>query len=384
MTQNDLPLRAARATRGWSQSKAAQELAGLAAARGIPVAAPVSLKTQLSRWENQHAQPEEHYRDLLCALYESSEAELGLVEPDDGDSRGSDDLRLRSALAGSTALDRDTIALLRAQLDATHRLDDRMGTAAAAGTARAQLDHLHRAHAHCTDRAVRADAAGLLFDAALLAGRHARDQLQPALAWQDLETARAAGHELGSPPMVSRSLLEQASLLRDIGEPEAGARLAGQAAESAGTGLSGRFEAWLEAAQGEALAADGQPEPARSAYRRAEQRLLGSATVDIAFPEAFGLVFDLPDLRRHRGHSELLLHENEQAIDDLTSSLDEELPVRDLAAVHVDLAYAHEAAGSPARAAEHAGRARELVTRIGSTRLARRLDERAGDPLTGS
>jgi type III secretion system FlhB-like substrate exporter len=72
VTESMSPLRAARLTRAWSQVRAAEEIAELARARGIAVAAPVSLKTQLSRWENQHALPEEHYRALLCALYDTT------------------------------------------------------------------------------------------------------------------------------------------------------------------------------------------------------------------------------------------------------------------------------------------------------------------------
>ncbi|MDT7646289.1 MAG: hypothetical protein QOC75_3289, partial [Pseudonocardiales bacterium] len=41
MSQTDWPLRAARVARGWSQSRAADELASVASARGVAVAAPL-------------------------------------------------------------------------------------------------------------------------------------------------------------------------------------------------------------------------------------------------------------------------------------------------------------------------------------------------------
>ena len=111
MSQTDWPLRAARVARGWSQSRAAEELASVASARGVAVAAPLSLKTQLSRWENQHAQPEEHYRGLLCELYESTESELGLSEPSGPpgtDAVGAD--ALRAQLAAAAAVDETALA----------------------------------------------------------------------------------------------------------------------------------------------------------------------------------------------------------------------------------------------------------------------------------
>ncbi|MDT7692383.1 MAG: hypothetical protein QOI75_1750, partial [Pseudonocardiales bacterium] len=143
MSQTDWPLRAARVARGWSQSRAAEELASVASARGVAVAAPLSLKTQLSRWENQHAQPEEHYRGLLCELYESTESELGLSEPSGPPGTvtvGAD--ALRAQLAAAAAVDETAIELIRDQLRTTRALDDRLGTAAVAGSAYAQLSYL--------------------------------------------------------------------------------------------------------------------------------------------------------------------------------------------------------------------------------------------------
>lgn len=71
------PLQAARHRRGWSQTRAVWELSRLADRKGAKVAAPASLKTLLSRWENGHATPDVFYRPLLCELYRAAPKELG-------------------------------------------------------------------------------------------------------------------------------------------------------------------------------------------------------------------------------------------------------------------------------------------------------------------
>src|ERR1700754_228042 len=188
MAQSEGPLRAARMARGGSQSRAAAELMSLAAARGIVVAAPLSLKTQLSRWENQHAVPDEHYRGLLGELYGSTEVELGLGEASgQSDLSGSDADTLRAELAASAELEDSTIELLRAQLRTARGLDRRLGAAAVAGTARAQLSHLERALAHAVQPRLRTQLALLVTDAAALTGRLALDQGRPSEAWQTYE-----------------------------------------------------------------------------------------------------------------------------------------------------------------------------------------------------
>jgi transcriptional regulator with XRE-family HTH domain len=379
MNQVGGPLRAVRAARRWSQARAAKELAALALARGMAVAAPASLKTQLSRWENQHAVPEEHYRTLLCALYESTESELGLVEqsatsirPEQGDAR------LRAELAESATLDNQGIALLRAQLRATRRLDHRLGTAATEGSVHAQLSYLERVLAHAINPHVRRELAYLVVDGALLAGEHSLDQLRSAEAWRQFETARTAAQETGSAALASYAMVQQASILVELGEHRSGVELVEHASNLTEPDVSSPLLAWFSASRGHALAVGGASEPARSAYRLAELQLGESAgTIDIVYPELRFLNFDLPALRRHRGHARLMLHEDDAAINDLEQALEMDgVSARDVAGIHVDLAHAHGAAGHAASAAEHAGQAREIVSRIGSSRLAHRLNER--------
>jgi hypothetical protein len=86
-------------------------------------------------------------------------------------------------------------------------------------------------------------------------------------------------------------------------------------------------------------------------------------------------VFDDAALYRHRGHGLHILRDHEQAIVDLELALSTgEGSAREVAALHVDLAHAFSATDDQASAQSHARTARELATRIGSSRLSSRLD----------
>ena len=50
-----------------------------ATTRGVVLANPASLKTQISRWENGHCQPDYLHRSVLCSVYGQVEEDLGLV-----------------------------------------------------------------------------------------------------------------------------------------------------------------------------------------------------------------------------------------------------------------------------------------------------------------
>lgn len=378
MTQPVGPLRAARSARKWSQGRAVAELTKLADNRGVTVAAPVSLKTQLSRWENQHAIPEEHYRVLLCALYESTEFELGLSAPVPAEESCSAERdRLKAELARTAELDESAITLLESQLRSTRELDWRLGAAAASGSTLAQLAHLERARRHAVPDRIRRRLGGLVVDAAALAGDHALDQLRYADAWQHFETARLAARDTEATELVGYAIVRQASVLLELGEHELAMELTAQATTTHGSETPGSVRAWFAASQGRAMASIGDPGPAWSAYRLAERQLREpSAAIDITYPASAILKFDLNSFRRHRGHTHLLMHEENAAINDLEQTLSVDGPVRDIAAVHVDLADACRAVGRVGSAAEHAGRARDIVRRIDSPRLAARLDDR--------
>ena len=70
-------LQAARMALGWKQSRAIAAVIAQATRDGVGIAAPASLKTMLSRWENGKGQPDVVYQRLLCAIYARDPDELG-------------------------------------------------------------------------------------------------------------------------------------------------------------------------------------------------------------------------------------------------------------------------------------------------------------------
>ncbi|MEP7036004.1 MAG: hypothetical protein ABI934_10485, partial [Actinomycetota bacterium] len=77
-------LRQARAGRGWSQTRLIHAMQQQAVALDIRLATPASLKTQISRWENGHCQPDEVYRQVFRALYGQTDDQLGFAAEDAG------------------------------------------------------------------------------------------------------------------------------------------------------------------------------------------------------------------------------------------------------------------------------------------------------------
>ena len=78
--QPSTALQAARRALGWKQSRAITALTAQARHDGVGVAAPASLKTMLSRWENGKGQPDLVYQRLLCSIYARDPDELGFAQ----------------------------------------------------------------------------------------------------------------------------------------------------------------------------------------------------------------------------------------------------------------------------------------------------------------
>jgi len=110
------PLQAARHARGWSQPRAVWELIQLAKRKKIGVASARSLKTELSRWENGHVTPD-FYQPLLCALYNSTPAELGFGSQGLPSDYGNGGNGTGTALISRQGWTRDDLRDLSASLD---------------------------------------------------------------------------------------------------------------------------------------------------------------------------------------------------------------------------------------------------------------------------
>src|SRR3954464_7684710 len=90
-------LRAVRQRLGWKQDRTILELERQAAAAGIRTASRLSLKTELSRWENGHKRVSAEYRALFRLVYRASDEELGFRS-------GLEDERIGSRLPGVSFL----------------------------------------------------------------------------------------------------------------------------------------------------------------------------------------------------------------------------------------------------------------------------------------
>jgi transcriptional regulator with XRE-family HTH domain len=360
-------LRAARVARGWSQSDAAREIAGLGGRRGVPVAAAASLKTLLSRWENGHVLPEPQYRELLAELFGRTAAELGLEPEIDGPGPTEGVQRLRAALAGAAAVDEEVAALWREQLAVARRLDDELGTAGAGGLVRAQVAQLDHTLAHTLDAGTRGTVGAVLAGAAALAGAQELDAGRPDLAWEAYGRAHSAATAAHQWVAAATALAGQAAVLVDVGEPASALVLLGDAPPQGPPGSTARWAA----AVGLARAAGGETTAAQVAFGRAEQatRAAGDGP-DLFWPPTVDV--ELLDLHRQRGHALALLGDP-AAPEPLSGALAAEpTSIRHRAELHADLAVTLSAR-EPEAAAEHARQAREIATRIGSRRIPARL-----------
>ncbi len=355
-------LRAARRERGWSQSGAARELAALGRARGAPTASLASLKTQLSRWENGHATPEPLYRELLAELYGNAALAVAPVPEPPADAAE----RLRGLLAEADAVGEDALALLRAQLEASRRLDDRLGAAGAGAAVRAQVEQLARLLTHTPAPARRRAVAAVLAEAALLAGWQALDQGLLDESYARHEQARNAAHEAPAPALLGQALAGQSAVLSELGFP--GPALAVlEAAPADGPGA-----AWAATARGAARAAAGDAAESQDAFAAAERAIRAAPSVPDLVQRGWALDYD--GLHRRRSAA-LAPHGDADALAGLQAvATTDRVPVRERAALRADLALALAHRGAVEDAAAHARQARNLAARIGSDRVRRRLD----------
>jgi transcriptional regulator with XRE-family HTH domain len=72
-------LKVIRQAHGWSQLRLVTELERASIAHGIRPPTRASLKTQVSRWENGHTDPDDLYSSLLAEVYATTPADLGLL-----------------------------------------------------------------------------------------------------------------------------------------------------------------------------------------------------------------------------------------------------------------------------------------------------------------
>jgi tetratricopeptide (TPR) repeat protein len=360
-------LQEARRQRGYSAQDVITMMLGRAKMLGIPVMTEASLKTKLSVWENGRTAVSPTYQRLFRDIYGLTNEELGFPpELDDGEVE-----ELRSRLTIARSVDAGTVALFRQQVENARHVDRQFGGITVLDELRSQMAQIERLLGYSTMRGQREALAGVLTEAAALAGWEALDRNAIRQAWDHHERAKAGAREAGSPQLLAHAMAQQAFILIDIGEVNAAVEQLDQARALVAHSAPALLRTWLTAAHGEGLAAAGRRDEALRTFDEADALLPN----DPVNPELPFLFLAGAHLDRWRGHALSRLGEPD-AIDQLSHALPR-LPrdfTRARAAMLVDLAYAYAAAGDREAAQAHARQAKRLAMQIKSDRQLGRLN----------
>jgi hypothetical protein len=267
-------------------------------------------------------------------------------------------------------VDDETIGLLADQIENTRRLDRRFGAVTLLGALRLHAEHIDSLFTHATSAATRRALATVLTDAHTLAGWQSLDRGEVSAAWEHYRQACDAAHASESPALLAHALAERAVVLADIGRTAEGADMSTHA-RMIGQAGAPLLRAWLAAAHGEALAADGQQIASLHAFEDAERRLSDG---DERNEDGPYLALDPIHLARWRGHA-LARFGHPDAVRVLTDALaahDADFS-RAEAGLRTDLALAHFAFGERDAARGQHAAARMIADSVGSARQRRRL-----------
>jgi hypothetical protein len=276
---------------------------------------------------------------------------------------------LRQLLDAARRVDRSTITLLHQQLDAIRRLDRQLGAIVVRDELTTKIRQVRRLTAHSLAPTAREQLAALLSEMHTLAGWQALDLGDMTQAWRHYEHSRSAAAQSESIPHKAHAVAEQAFVLIDAAATSDAVDLLDGARRRADTTAPRVLRAWLAAAHGEALAADGEHTASLHAFDHAADLLPRDPTDERPY-----VALDTVHLARWRGHA-LARSGHPDAITVLTNALNHLDPtfVRAETALHVDLATAFAANGERDEARTYADQARILAGALGSHRQHRRL-----------
>ena len=284
-------------------------------------------------------------------------------------------LELRARIMSGRNVDQQTVSLLQDKLDLTRVIDRRLGGATLLSELRAQINQMWRLLGDVLDHRVRVRLASVIADASTLAGWQSLDQGMVRESWEHYDKARGAARVAESRSLEAYASAGQAVVLLDIGDTQSAVDLTGHALHIAKGSAPAFLAAWLTAAHGETLAADGRYSDSLRMFDVANQLITtDSDTASVPY-----LVFDHTHLTRWRGSALARLGKRE-AVDVLGAVLEQLDPTftRAETALRVDLVQVLSANGERAQAAAHAERARLLAAQIGSSRQRRRLEALIG------
>lgn len=367
-------LRAARKRAGLKQSQVIAELTRRAAAAGLVIALPASLKTTLSRFENGRRQVHEPYRGLFRSIYGLTDDELFGTEPLVSSAQQSEYDLFADRIASARAVGPEAAEVFAQQTDALRAADCHLGVGPVLDQMATHLSTLESALSHAIVPSVRRPLAAVLADAAAIAAWQALDIGAINRAWSYHEMARAAALEAQDVVLLTHAMAQQAMVLLEVGDVASARELAQVALDEAGTKVPQRFRAWLHAAEAEVCSVADDPSACRRGFDVAQE--LVPAGEDAVEPGMPFIILNASHLARWQGNAFARLGDP-AAVEYLYRALDGNgaITSRAKAGLHCDLAAAHLQRGERDDASGHASRARKLARQAGSIRQQRRVDK---------
>jgi hypothetical protein len=301
-------LRAVLKELGWSRTKLVAEMRRHAG--GVALPKTESLITLVSRWVNNHQQPEDFYRELLAKAIARPRAELFSDEATRADlAADAEPWLLARALELSSVGEASLTALEQAVGGLARSYPSTPPTV----LARPVLAHF-RDVAHLLDGpmpvARRQRLAVVAGHLAGLAGSLAFDLRQESKATAYFAVALQAADDADSPDLAAWALATR-SLIPTYGSDHGAAlRLLQEAQDRAHGHVSHGRLAWLAALEAKAHAGLGDARASLTALGRAEQAIEGAEPAGGRFDTDF---FDHPRLVGFRGVCHLLLRQPKAA-----------------------------------------------------------------------
>jgi tetratricopeptide (TPR) repeat protein len=203
------PLQRIRLELGWKQSRLIAELTAYARRHHVTIAEPASLKTQLSRWENGHGQPDAVYRRLFCVIYQRDEEELGFT----ASRRAADAPRV------APTLDTETVDYFQTVFDQHVRADGLMGPHHLVDVVRAQATLLDNILPDARGP-IRADLLLLACQYNELTGWLYQDAGDPTNAMLYSDRAMDYALAMDDPMHTAYLMMRKSNIACDLGSPD--------------------------------------------------------------------------------------------------------------------------------------------------------------------
>lgn len=256
-------------------------------------------------------------RALLGLAYPPAAAATNASPPASAfllDGQGRGPVRLHRVDAG--VLD-DLVRLT----DSFRRIDRRMGAPGVFRDLAAHLGRVQGLHRHPMSPGIRQRLAGVAADVAALLGWQALDMSQPRLAWQHFRTAAEAAREAAMPTFHAFVIAQSAYLPLFGGNARAALPLIAKARRVADGRTSSTFQAWLYAAEAEALTSVGAVRGALRALEESDRAMSRAAVGEERTPAL--VHFDGSHLLRWKGQVLGHLSRKDEAEPVLRAALDD-------------------------------------------------------------